>query len=132
MSQPAKAQNFSKTTVGLILPPLLASTVMRKAYEKGCMFDSWSEYFHNDLWLESFEECGLDIGFYTTRQRMDDEIFPWDFIDCGVARDFLLREWKKAQNQEGSPNCKVQCQGCGANRFGVGICYEKDCKEVTA
>ncbi len=98
---------------------------IRKAYEKGCMFDSWSEYFHNDLWLESFEECGLDIGFYTTRQRMDDEIFPWDFIDCGVTREFLLREWKKAKEQKVSPNCKAQCQGCGANRFGVGVCYEK-------
>lgn len=95
---------------------------IRKAYEKGCMFDSWSEYFHNGLWLESFEECGLDIGFYTTRKRADDEIFPWDFIDCGVTREFLLREWKKAQNQEVSTNCKVQCQGCGANRFGVGVC----------
>lgn len=101
------------------------SQAIRKAYEKGCMFDSWSEYFHNDLWLESFEECGLDIGFYTTRQRMDDEIFPWDFIDCGVTREFLLREWKKAKEQKVSPNCKAQCQGCGANRFGVGVCYEK-------
>lgn len=97
-----------------------------KAYEKGCMFDSWSEFFHNELWLESFEECGLDIGFYTTRERADDEIFPWDFIDCGVTREFLLREWKKAQSQTVSPNCKAQCQGCGANRFGVGICYERE------
>lgn len=96
-----------------------------KAYRKGCMFDSWSEYFHNELWLESFEECGLDIGFYTTRERADDEIFPWDFIDCGVTREFLLREWKKAQAQTVSPNCKAQCQGCGANRFGVGICYSE-------
>ena len=99
--------------------------VVLKAYEKGCLFDSWSEFFHNDWWLESFEECGLDIGFYTTRERADDEIFPWDFIDCGVTREFLLREWKKAQNQTVSPNCKVQCQGCGANRFGVGICYDR-------
>lgn len=97
-----------------------------KAYRKGCLFDSWSEYFHNELWLESFKECGLDIGFYTTRERADDEIFPWDFIDCGVTREFLLREWKKAQAQTVSPNCKAQCQGCGANRFGVGICYEKN------
>lgn len=97
-----------------------------KAYKKGCMFDSWSEYFHNELWLESFEACGLDIGFYTTRKRADDEIFSWDFIDCGVTREFLLREWKKAQAQTVSPNCKAQCQGCGANRFGVGICYEKN------
>lgn len=95
-----------------------------KAYQKGCMFDSWSEFFHNDLWLDSFSECGLDIGFYTTRKRADNEIFPWDFIDCGVTKEFLLREWKKAQNQTVSLNCKAQCQGCGANRFGVGICYD--------
>lgn len=94
-----------------------------KAYEKGCMFDSWSEFFRNDLWLDSFAECGLDIDFYTTRERADDEIFPWDFIDCGVTKQFLLREWKKAQSQTVSPNCKAQCQGCGANRFGVGICF---------
>lgn len=95
-----------------------------KAYEKGCMFDSWSEFFHNDLWLDSFAECGLDIDFYTTRERADDELFPWDFIDCGVTKQFLLREWKKAQSQTVSPNCKAQCQGCGANRFGIGVCYE--------
>lgn len=96
-----------------------------KAYQKGCMFDSWSEFFHNDLWLDSFSECGLDIAFYTTRERADDELFPWDFIDCGVTREFLLREWKKAQNQTVSPNCKTQCQGCGANRFGVGVCFDR-------
>ncbi len=96
-----------------------------KAYQKGCIFDSWSEFFHNDLWLDSFSECGLDIGFYTTRERADDEIFPWDFIDCGVTREFLLREWKKAQTQTVSPNCKAQCQGCGANRFGVGVCCDR-------
>ena len=95
-----------------------------EAYHRGCLFDSWSEYFHNDLWMESFDACGLDISFYTTRERADDEIFPWDFIDCGVTREYLLREWKKAQEQTVSPNCKAQCQGCGANRFGVGVCYE--------
>lgn len=100
--------------------------VIKKAYEKGCMFDSWSEYFHNDLWLDSFKECGVDIGFYTTRERADDEIFPWDFLDCGVTREFLLREWKKAREETVSLNCKAQCQGCGANRFGCGICYDKD------
>ncbi|MBD5450187.1 MAG: TIGR03960 family B12-binding radical SAM protein [Lachnospiraceae bacterium] len=98
--------------------------VILEAYRRGCLFDSWSEYFHNDVWMECFEDCGLDIGFYTTRVREDDEIFPWDFLDCGVTREFLLREWKKAQAQTVSPNCKVQCQGCGANRFGGGICYE--------
>ena len=96
--------------------------MIRRAYEKGCLFDSWSEYFHNDVWLSCFAECGLDIGFYTTRERAEDEIFPWDFIDCGVTKPFLLREWKKAQAGEVSPNCREQCQGCGASRFGTGIC----------
>ena len=95
-----------------------------EAYKRGCMFDSWSEYFHNDVWLSSFEDCRLDIGFYTTRERADDEIFPWDFLDCGVTREFLLREWKKAQEETVSPNCRSQCQGCGAGRFGVGVCRE--------
>lgn len=94
------------------------------AYEQGCLFDSWSEYFHNDIWLQSFADCGLDINFYTTRERADDEIFPWDFLDCGVTRDFLLREWKKAQAETVSPNCRSQCQGCGARRFGGGVCFE--------
>lgn len=95
-----------------------------EAYKRGCIFDSWSEYFHNDVWLSCFEDCGLDIGFYTTRERADDEIFPWDFLDCGVTREFLLREWKKAQAENVSPNCRSQCQGCGAKRFGGGVCFE--------
>lgn len=100
--------------------------VIYEAYKKGCLFDSWSEYFRNDVWLECFEACGVDIGFYTTRERADNEIFPWDFLDCGVTKEFLLREWKKAQTQTVSKNCREQCQGCGANRFGVGICYDKN------
>ena len=98
--------------------------VIKKAYEKGCIFDAWSEYFHYDKWLEAFDECGVSIDFYNTRERSDDEIFPWDFIDCGVTKEFLLREWKKAQAETVSPNCRMQCQGCGANRFGGGVCYE--------
>lgn len=96
--------------------------VILEAYRRGCLFDSWSEYFHNDVWMECFDACGVDIGFYTTRERNDDEVFPWDFIDCGVTKQFLLREWKKAKEQTISPNCKVQCQGCGAGRFRCGIC----------
>ncbi|MGN0330694.1 MAG: TIGR03960 family B12-binding radical SAM protein [Kineothrix sp.] len=100
------------------------SRVILKAYEKGCIFDAWSEYFRNDLWMEAFEECGIDIGFYTSRERTPEEVFPWDFIDCGVTREFLLREWQKAVAETGTPNCRVQCQGCGANRFGGGVCFE--------
>ena len=98
--------------------------VILKAYEKGCIFDAWSEYFNNDLWMESFDECGVDIGFYTTRKRELDEIFPWDFIDCGVRKEFLKKEWLKAIDEKITPNCRMQCQGCGANRFGGGVCFE--------
>ncbi|MCM1173946.1 MAG: TIGR03960 family B12-binding radical SAM protein [Blautia sp.] len=100
--------------------------VIAKAYEKGCMFDSWSECFQNDIWMECFAQCNVDPGFYTTRARAEDEIFPWDFLDCGVTKEFLLREWKKAMAQTVSPNCRKQCQGCGANRFGGGVCFEKE------
>ncbi len=99
--------------------------VIVKAYEKGCLFDSWSEFFHNDVWLQCFEECGVSIDFYTTRERSLDEIFPWDFLDCGVTKEFLKREWLKAMEETISPNCRAQCQGCGANRFGCGVCLEE-------
>ncbi len=95
-----------------------------KAYEKGCLFDSWSECFQHQLWLEAFEECGLDLAFYTTRERKEDEIFPWDFIEIGVSKKFLLREWKRAQKGEVTPNCKSACAGCGAAVFKGGVCIE--------
>lgn len=98
--------------------------VIYKAYQKGCIFDAWNEYFKKELWLEAFEECGVPIDFYTTREREDDEIFPWDFISCGVNREFLLREWHNAKKESVTPNCKMQCQGCGAARFQTGICFE--------
>ena len=96
--------------------------VILEAYRRGCLFDAWSEYYRNDVWMSCFEDCGVDILFYTTRERADDEIFPWDFLDCGVTKQFLLREWKKAQEGVVSPNCKAQCQGCGAGSFQCGIC----------
>ena len=98
--------------------------VIYGAYKKGCIFDAWSEYFKNDIWLETFAEEGIDPAFYTTRYRSDDEIFPWDFISCGVTKAFLLREWKKANQETVSPNCRMACQGCGAARYGVGVCRE--------
>ncbi|MBD5460647.1 MAG: TIGR03960 family B12-binding radical SAM protein [Lachnospiraceae bacterium] len=99
--------------------------VLLNVYQKGCIYDAWSEYFDNEKWEEAFRECGLDMGFYTFRERGLDEIFPWDFIDCGVSREFLLREWKMAQEEKISPNCRAQCQGCGAGRFGCGVCVEQ-------
>lgn len=100
------------------------SQVLLYVYNKGCFYDAWSEYFHNDVWMEAFEACGLDPDFYFHRERPLDEILPWDFLDCGVSRAFLEREWQKAKNETISPNCKQACQGCGAARFGCGICVE--------
>lgn len=99
--------------------------VILRAYQKGCMYDAWSEYYHNDVWLKTFEECGVDPDFYTTRQRAETEIFPWDFIDCGVTKQFLLREWHRAQQAVVTPNCRAACQGCGAGRYQTGVCLEQ-------
>ena len=71
--------------------------VILKAYEKGCLYDAWSETFRNDLWMEAFEECGVSIAFYNNRERDVDEILPLDFIDTGVTKEFLKREWKNAR-----------------------------------
>lgn len=95
-----------------------------KAYKKGCIFDAWGEYYKHDVWLETFEECGIDIEFYTTRERSLDEIFPWDFIDCGVSKEFLKREWQRALDEQVTKNCKQQCNACGAAKFKCGICTE--------
>ncbi len=100
------------------------SQVILSVYKKGCFYDAWSEYFRNDAWEESMAECGLNTWFYSHRERDLDEIFPWDFIDCGVTKEFLKREWLKARDGQISENCMVRCQGCGAARFGGGICFE--------
>lgn len=98
--------------------------VIEEAYKNGAVYDSWSEYFKNDVWMKAFETCGVDISFYTTRERSLDEIFPWDFIDAGVSKEFLKREWKHAVNGEVTPNCRQKCSGCGAMGFGGGVCFE--------
>ena len=98
--------------------------VIEEAYRLGCIFDSWTECFRNDLWMQAFENTGVDIDFYNLRQRGADELFPWDFIEIGVNRKFLYREWEKAMNGEVTPNCRMQCSGCGAASFGGGVCCE--------
>ena len=98
--------------------------VIEEAYRLGCLFDSWTETFRNDLWMKAFENTNVDISFYNQRQRGKDEIFPWDFIDIGVSRSFLYREWERAMNETVTPNCREKCSGCGAAGFGGGVCYE--------
>ena len=100
------------------------SKVIEEAYDLGCLYDSWSDQFDNDKWLKAFENTGVDVDFYTTRKRSTDEIFPWDFIDAGVTKQFLLREWENASNEKVTPNCRQGCSGCGAAKYGGGVCFE--------
>jgi radical SAM superfamily enzyme YgiQ (UPF0313 family) len=100
------------------------SKVIELAYKNGCLFDAWGDSYHNEYWMKAIEDAGIDIDFYTTRERKEDEIFPWDFINTGVTKTYLLREWQKSKEAVVSPNCQVQCQGCGAACFGGGICFE--------
>ena len=98
--------------------------VLIKAWEKGCKFDSWAEHFKFDKWMEAFEECGLDPNFYNARERGYDEIFPWDHIDVGVSKRFLLEEYKKALRGETTPNCIDKCSNCGVIAYKGGICID--------
>lgn len=99
--------------------------VLYDAYKGGCLYDSWSEHFKFDIWKQAFEDNQIDMNFYTSRERSEDEVFPWDFIDCGVTKQFLLREWKRAKEERVTPNCRKACSGCGANVFQGGVCYEE-------
>lgn len=100
------------------------SKIILNVYNKGCIFDAWSEHFKNDIWLQAFNEEEISIPFYTTRERDLEEVFPWDFIDCGVTKEFLIREWKNALAEKVTPNCREQCMGCGAAKYESGVCYE--------
>lgn len=99
--------------------------VIEEAYRQGALFDSWSEYFQNEIWMNAFETCGVSVAFYTTRERKLDEIFPWDFIHPGVSKEFLKSEWQKAMKGEVTPNCRQKCSGCGALQFKGGVCHER-------
>lgn len=98
--------------------------LIEEAYKNGAIYDSWSEYFDNRIWMKAFETCGLSVDFYTTRERSLDEVFPWDFIDAGVSKEFLKREWLNAIDEKLTPNCRQRCSACGGMRFGGGVCYE--------
>ena len=95
-------------------------------YEHGGIFDAWGEFFQFNLWLEAFEKTGVSIDFYNKRERSIDEILPWDFLDIGVTKNFLIREWQTALTETVTPNCRMKCSGCGAAKFGGGVCFDKD------
>ncbi len=98
------------------------SEAILAAYGKGCIYDSWTESFDSVKWDEAFRECDIDTGFYTLRERPLDECFPWDFIDIGVTKEFLKKEYQRSRKALVTPNCRDKCSGCGAARFGTGIC----------
>ncbi len=99
--------------------------VIRQAYENGCIYDAWTEYFRPDVWDMAFKDNNLDMEFYLRRERAEDELFPWDFIDIGVTKEFLLEEYHNSKAGIVTPNCRSQCQGCGAAKFQCGVCVEK-------
>ncbi len=101
----------------------VADTILY-AYRLGCLYDAWSDNFDNSKWEEAIEKTNIDMDFYISRERAIDEILPWDFIDAGVTKNFLLREWENAKNETVTPNCRMKCSGCGVAKFGGGVCYE--------
>ena len=98
--------------------------VIRKVYEKGGFYDAWTEHFDYDRWLEACDEAGVDMNFFVYRRRGLDEILPWDFINIGVTKKFMLKEYENSLKGIVTPNCAEKCSGCGAGCFGGGICIE--------
>ena len=101
------------------------SRVIEAAFKKGCKFDSWTEYFSLEKWLETFKECGIEPDFYVSRKREYNEIMPWEHLDYGVSKNFLISENKAAHAGVTTPNCREKCSGCGAAGYGEGVCFEK-------
>jgi len=99
--------------------------VIEAAWKKGCKFDSWSECFFLNKWMEAFEEADLKPQFYANRKREYDEIMPWEHLDYAVTKDFLIKEAKAAHNENTTQNCREKCANCGANCYGEGVCFEK-------
>lgn len=94
------------------------SPAIVEAHKRGMRFDSWDEFFDFDKWKDVFSFCGIDPLFYSDRDIPFDEVLPWDHIDCGVSKEFLVREAKSALTGVTTPDCRTQCSGCGANSFG--------------
>lgn len=102
------------------------SAALIEAHKSGIMFDSWDEYFSYDKWMLAFEESGIDPDFYANRTFSFDEVLPWDHIDCGVTKKFLLSEAKKALGEQTTPDCLTKCSGCGAAKYGASLCVKRD------
>lgn len=99
--------------------------VIESAWRKGCKFDGWDEFFLFDKWTEAFKECGVDPSFYSNRRRDFNEILPWDHLDYGIRKEFLIAENKKAHESVTTPNCRQKCSACGAAKLNGGHCDAK-------
>ena len=100
------------------------SQVIYKAWQKGCKFDSWSEHYKYEKWLEAFDECNISPEFYANRQRPYDEILPWDHLDYYVSKDFFVRENQTARAGKTTPNCRQRCSACGLVKETGVKCFE--------
>lgn len=100
------------------------SKTIYDVYKKGAIFDAWTEYFDMDRYKDTFADNNVDIEFYTARERDVNEILPWDHLDAGVTKKFLINEWEKAKNATVTPNCRMNCSGCGSAVYGGGVCFE--------
>ena len=89
--------------------------VIEEAVKNGAKLDGWDEYFNYSYWFDAMNSCGIDADFYTTRGFGEDEVLPWDTVDVGVSKRFLLRERKRAYEETVTPDCRQGCAGCGAN-----------------
>ena len=92
-------------------------SVIRTAWENGCRFDSWNEHFRFDVWMQAFSACGLSPAFYANRERSYDELNPWEVIDAGVTKEYLIRENEKAKVADPTKDCRKGCNGCGLQRW---------------
>jgi len=99
------------------------SAVIESAWKKGCKFDSWDDQFDFDKWVEAFADCGLTMDFYANRKRSFDEVLPWDHMDYGISKAFLIKENEKAHNAQTTPHCREKCAGCGTNKLNGGECH---------
>ncbi len=99
--------------------------VIESAWRKGCKFDGWDEIFLFDKWTEAFNECGVDPSFYSNRRRDFNEILPWDHLDYGIRKEFLIAENKRAHESVTTPNCRQKCSACGAAKLNGGHCDAK-------
>lgn len=101
------------------------SKVIEDAYRRGCLFDAWTDSFKGDIWEQVLLDNQISRDFYNYREREKDEILPWDFIDIGVSKNFLWREYENSEKETVTPNCRQKCSGCGAMKFGAGVCVEQ-------